>query len=240
MSTKDLNLSLEHDLADTGYREGARGRGSRAASGAGGRFREGQKAAAARQKPAAGVARKHAGPSAWFATGIALANMLFLLLAGIWLTGYGQMPATPPAVSMAPIAEPALTDLRTQLDAVRQQLASVQEVVEAQHQLLVVAQRKFAEAVPAQPAKADAGQAAPDPLWQVNIGHGHAKEESAVMQRELQALGYAAEITSETRAEGEGYRVLLTGFGDRDVAELTAKDIMARTRFNGLWVSKSE
>ncbi|MDZ7784026.1 MAG: SPOR domain-containing protein [Halioglobus sp.] len=241
MSTKDLNLSLEYDLADTGYRvDGARGRGSRDASGAGRHLREGQKAAAARPKTAAVMARKHAGPSAWFAAGIALANMLFLLLAGIWLTGYGRMPATPPAASVAPIAEPVLTDLRTQLDAVQQQLAGLQTVVEAQHRLLVVTQRKLADAAPAPAAESDAGQAAPDPLWQVNIGHVHAREESATMQRELQALGYAAEITEETRANGEGFRVLLTGFGDRDAAELTAKDIMARTRFNGLWVSRSE
>ena len=241
MSTKDLNLSLEHDLADTAYRVGgARGGGERDRSGAGRQFRGGQKAAAARQKPAAGTARKPAGPSGWFAAAVALANMLFLLLAGIWLSGYGRMPATPPATGVTPITESGLADLRTQLDAVQQQLAGLQTVVEAQHRLLVVTQRKLADAAPAPAAEPDAGQAAPDPLWQVNIGHVHAQEESATMQRELQALGYAAEITAETRAESEGFRVLLTGFGDRDAAELTAKDIMARTRFNGLWVSRSD
>jgi len=241
MSTKDLNLSLEHDLADTGYRvDGARGGGSRDTSGAGRRFRGRQKAAAARQKSAAGTARKHTAPPRWFAAGIALANMLFLLVAGIWLTGHSQKPATPPAASMGAIAEPGLDDLRTQLDAVQQQLASLQGVVEAQYRLLVVAQRKLADAAPTQTARPDTAQVAPDPVWQVNIGHVHAQEESAAMQRELQALGYAAETASENRAEGKGFRVLLTGFGDRDAAELVAKDIMARSRFNGLWVSRSD
>src|SRR6056297_558594 len=112
MSTKDLNLSLEYDLADTGYRgDGPRDGGNRDTPATGRRFRGRQKAAAARQKPAAGKVRQQPGASAWLAAAVALANMLFLLVAGIWLTGYKPQPAPPPAAPVAPIAEAGLSDL---------------------------------------------------------------------------------------------------------------------------------
>jgi len=241
MSTKDLNLSLEYDLADTDYRGvGPRAGRGREPTATGRPVRGRQKSAAARQKPAARKFRKRSGASGWLAAAVALANMLFLLLAGIWLTGYNQQPTAPPTASVATIADPGLSDLRTQLASMQQQLASLQAAVEAQHRLLAVTRAESADDAPAQAAAAGAGQAAPDPSWHVNLGHVQTREESVAMQRELQALGYTARVTAKTRGDGEGFSVLLTGFGDRDAAELTAKDIMARTRFNGLWVSRSE
>ena len=72
------------------------------------------------------------------------------------------------------------------------------------------------------------------PAWQINLGHFDTRDEAVSMQRELAALGYTADIAT---ADDAGVTLLLGGFGERKLAELAAKDIMQRTRLNGLWVS---
>ncbi len=239
MSAKDLNLSFDRELARA--RDASSGpapvRNER------GGIAEQQQPASGRPPPRKALKRasRPAKTQQWVMPAvIALANMVFLVVAGIWLTGtsYPRVPARDPAaMAAAPQAEADLSSLQTQLDVMQQQLVGLQSTLEEQQRLLLFTRLEAMQPAGADQTDAEDAAASPEkasPAWQINLGHFDTRDEAVSMQRELAALGYTADIAT---ADDAGVTLLLGGFGERKLAELAAKDIMQRTRLNGLWVS---
>ncbi|MEZ5569451.1 MAG: hypothetical protein R3E54_14095 [Halioglobus sp.] len=256
MSAKDLNLSLDRKLAHAG----APGKDKTAGVLKRGRFArlkpvpnlsaEGQQAPSRRPTPT-GTAVAGSAASQWLAPAlIALVNMLFLLLAGIWLTGTQYSPLTSRAPADATLEAPeapALTRLQTQLDVMQEQLLTLQATLEEQQRLLLFSRLEAelaAEQGDASPGDASPGAAvsppASPPGWQIHLGHFATREAAVTLQNDLRRLGYNADIAASTTPDDSGVSLLLKGFSERKLAELTAKDIMQSTRLNGLWVSTED
>lgn len=239
MSAKDLNLSFDRELAR------ARSAGADATRGSserkGGAGRRAGAGAANRRKNQAWQARK---PQPWLLPAlIVLVNMAFLLVAGLWLTGtdFHRPPTREAAVASAmPMATNELTALQTRLDAIQEQLTVLQSTLEEQQRLLLFSRLEALQSADPDQVNAEDSAATPAssaPAWQINLGHFDTRAEAVAVQSDLGKLGYAASLEA---ADDGGVRLLLGGFRERKLAELTAKDIMQSTRLNGLWVSGGE
>jgi hypothetical protein len=240
MSVKDLNLSLDRQLAhDESALHPPGGADRRPGSG---RLKSVAGTAPSGQKPSPRRVRAGNRNRLWVPTAlIALVNMLFLVVAGIWLTG----PRLTPASNAASAAEVELNQLQTQLDVMQEQLVLVQSTLEEQQRLLILRQLETPPEVTPQAAAtahedATAETAPALPTWQVHLGHFATRDEAIALQLDLAQLGYTATIAAAATPDEPGVALLLGGFAERDLAELAAKDIMQRTRLNGLWVSTGE
>ncbi len=234
MSDKDLNLSFDRALARAGSADPDATPGSSAGKGSAGRR------AAAPNKRKKQV-RRAGKTQPWVLPAlIVLVNMAFLLLAGLWLTGTGyHRPPTGEAASAAtlPMALDGLSNLQTRLDVMQQQLTALQSTLEEQQRLLLFSRLEALQSVDPDQGDAKDSAATPAgsaPAWQINLGHFDTRAEAIAVQGDLDKLGYAAVLEA---ADDGGVRLLLGGFRERKLAELTANDIMQGTRLNGLWVS---
>ena len=254
MTSKDLNLSLDQALFQ-GRTEKKR-QSQAPAPGRISRITAEQSAPPGHRKRSDKPLAKPRASRQWLVVScVAVANMLFLLLAGIWLSGntyyatapYNTAPAETSADIVASLAqvtdrlntlEIKLENLQLSLD--RQQL---QKPVESENSSPPVNEQP-----PASPSKiddtpvADSGEPSSVQVkvkpWHVNLGNFDSREAAAATQYRVAAIGHRAEI-SPPASEGTGYQVILPGFSDRESAEFAANQIMLQTDLNGLWVGES-
>lgn len=71
--------------------------------------------------------------------------------------------------------------------------------------------------------------------WHVNLGTFSTNEAATQLRKQIDAIGYQAEINHVSLDEKIVYRVQLPGYKDRETAEKTAREIMDKTKLNGLW-----
>jgi hypothetical protein len=186
--------------------------------------------------------------------GLAIANILFMLITGPWLT---QRTRQPPMETQGLTIE----QLNTQLIHVSMQLTSLQQgfkdlqlTVNEQQQLIISTaaditektRRLFLEAQKT-PVGSDpvTSTTAPHP-WYINLGVFAGKSEAVMVQQQVKNLGYNADISSVTIPNNAGsssdtttgYQLRITGFEDQESAEATAARIMDSSKLNGLWVWK--
>tara|TARA_R110001599_G_scaffold68948_1_gene194007 strand:- start:276 stop:1013 length:738 start_codon:yes stop_codon:yes gene_type:complete len=71
--------------------------------------------------------------------------------------------------------------------------------------------------------------------WHVNVGTFSTNEAATQLKKQIDAIGYQAEINHVSLDEKIVYRVQLPGYKDRETAENAAREIMDKTNLNGLW-----
>ena len=71
--------------------------------------------------------------------------------------------------------------------------------------------------------------------WHVNVGTFSNNEAATQLKKQIDAIGYQAEINHVSLDDKIVYRVQLPGYKDRETAENTAREIMDKTNLNGLW-----
>ncbi|MFK7974657.1 MAG: SPOR domain-containing protein [Halioglobus sp.] len=196
---------------------------------------------------------------------VALVNMLFLVLAALWLTG------TDLKGSFAPIHPTTLkssNELRAAVEEGNKRLASAllelgtikAQLTKLENSLQTTNQPKDRPASPVDkkepPAKPTAStvgtvqrpaaEQEPTPAvsqtisWQVNLGDYASRLEARETQRTLQKLGFQALISSLEVNGAIAYLVNISGFSSREDAESVANEIMVDTQLNGLWVAKTQ
>jgi len=168
---------------------------------------------------------------------IAIMNMAFLVLAGIWLTGafpQARLEAAPtPAVAPAAIQAMA-ADFDQRLAAMEQSLSSLGEA-------LTVAPAAPSQDQPASSeVNAEPEPAAALPQWQVNLGQFTRHSDALAVQEQVKSAGFQATVSQPQGADKGSYQVALAGFGIRLDAEQAAGQIMEKTRLNGLWVGQAK
>lgn len=235
MSAKDLNFSLDRAPPSGGPRDRA-SRPRRPATSGLRAVREPGVAPAGKPAPARGRSG-----GAWLAATIALANMAFLVLAGLWLSGIGRepLPERPAADALAD-ATSSLHAVQAQLGELRREVTLLQAAVDAQRQLLVAAHlaRTDERGAAGEEPGATAATAAAE-QWYINLGHFATRPEAAAQQEKLASLGYTGSVV--VAAEGANpFALRLPGFPARAAAEEAANDIMGRTDLNGLWVTTGD
>lgn len=250
MTTKDLNLSLDRGL----FQPKATGKPG-AAAGRSGRGTDGR---ATRQagKPKPGKPVPRQTPKSWQAvvtSTMAIANMLFLVLAAIWLSGYAGQPTTrpdAPEAGISPQVEAVQNGIDLRIDALEQQLENIQIAINAQQQLIVSAYQDIGEklvgvgsppqaSTPAAPTGHEADDAVqPDRDWHVNLGTFSRVEAATEVRSQLEALGYQAQIVSVDLDDSMAHKVILPDFEDRESAEVAATLLMEKTELDSLSVWK--
>lgn len=250
MTVKDLNFSFDSNLVRSPVvadrdPAGDPGRADRTARPAPGRPSRG------RRKPVQAERRATGGRGQLAATiGIALVNMLFLVVAGIWLSGYFFQPAGlggPAALVEDDRIAPLLVELNSRVGALEQQLADLQVSTVRQQQTIISSQQsmearltaQWEQALTAREPKPEAAPAEPPaaPAWYVNLGDYVSREGAAALERQMLDLGYRVEIETRTEDSRIIYRVTLPGFVDQASADQAAQGIMEQTSLNGLWVA---
>jgi len=191
----------------------------------------------------------------WLLTaGIAVMNMLFLVLAGFWLSGTHVGDRTPtytaPPTQVAVDTEPRLEELSQQLINLGQQMGELKaQITQLREQPAPVESQSTTPPSPA------ANVAAPTPemddsasvepameapvLWQVNLGDYTTRRTARATLAELAAMGLKAQVRQLEEAGKTIYLVTLDKFSSREGAEKVANDIMQKTQLNGLWVARS-
>jgi hypothetical protein len=71
--------------------------------------------------------------------------------------------------------------------------------------------------------------------WHVNVGTFSNNEAATQLKKQIDAIGYQAEINHVSLDDKIVYRVQLPGYKDRETAENAAREIMDKTNLNGLW-----
>ena len=254
MTTKDLNLSLDRALLPSNIardRKPANSEMRHDAAPAGAR-RANKKAAAKSRQPAANSRPGMA------AACIATANMLFLVLAGVWLSGFADRLPASPAAAPADIA-PRLARIEQSITTLEQQLADLQVAANAQQQLIVSAYQSIGDHLQARPDQAPAtatqttpGARAPGETpamaatpaaarsWYVDLGSFPSNKAAVEVQKSLQALGFDAQIKAGSGGGTPTHELILANFEDRASAEVIATQLMEQTELESVSVWKSE
>lgn len=256
MTTKDLNLSF-----DRGLLQPKEGRGQRAKPG-----NTRQAASPANARPPGNRVPRKAAPQkmrAWqniTIAGIAFTNMLFLVVAGMWLTEHtgglsSQLPSPQPDI--APQLAIMQAKMNQRIDSLEQQLDNLQISINGQQHLIVSAYQDIGTqlkeghkaAAPADTAlpsdksnqEAPKTKQAPSPKgWYINLGSFSKKQAAAELQKQFQALGYATRIQTLTIDNQASYAVILTGFKDQASAEIAVGQLLDQTELDGLTVAKEK
>ncbi len=253
MATKDLNLSLDRALLQSNVaREHQAANGeTRAATAPAGRRQAGKKRTA-KHAPQ----RTAAWPAIAF-TGIAIANMSFLVLAGLWLSAFSGLQ--PAAAGSADVEISAQLDrIDRSISALQQQLTDLQVAANAQQQLIVSAYQSIGDQLQVRtdpsaatkqagpgagdsattPAAADNPEASAD--WYVDLGNFPSRNAALAAQRSLLALGYEARIQVSGRGGSSAHALILADFKDRPSAESVATALMEQTQLESVSVWKQE
>jgi len=241
MARKDLNLSLDQSLIHQRHLRKL----APAATDAPDSQKPGKQTTAAAAKPRQNI-------QTITISIIAVTNMAFLLVAGIWLSTLQYTIAgpttTPIPPALTPRVESMLAEANERLGSVQRQLDELKLTFDA-HQLLAASayaeMEKEVRTVPAQ----ENGSAKPVSTkefttavdnWYVNLGTFSSEEAAASLQRQLHSIGRRAQISQQTNEGKIAYELRLSGFDDRESAEMTAGEIMKQTDLNGLWVWKKD
>lgn len=205
-------------------------------------------------------------PFLWLSVALVSINLIFLLIAGIWLSGLNDQTTdrqSQLSVSTEQQLSNQLTSLDEQLTEIQQRLDQLTLSVSEQQQLIATSANdltKELESLTAQQAllsnrviKAESTAATDTATknktptsptaqkkWHVNLGTFSTKEAAMRLQKQLLALGHSVQVNSTSIENKTAYRVQLPGFEDRESAERVAKQIMDKTRLNGLWAWKDE
>lgn len=206
-------------------------------------------------------AKLHALP--WLASGLIVINLLFLLLAGLWLSNHNSQSATITSSKTMPLNS---SDVKT-IESINQNLAALQTKVEQieltlheQQRLIATSSKDLSNDIEQLNQKVDAikllttEKSKPAPKkevskpiskkpathWYVNIGTFSSKDAAQRLQKQLLTLGHSVQINTTSFDNKPAYRVQLPGFKDREAAESTARQIMEKTNLNGLWAWKDE
>ena len=182
--------------------------------------------------------------------GIAFANMLFLILAGIWLSGLPLGTSTQTTSIAAQKASEitfTLTEMNHRLDAISQALLDLQVTTKIRLQPPLAdpfdINRQIRQALADHENSSDATAAKKEsaaPLsWRVNLGTFSSREEALKKQQRIKTFGYHAKINPITRDTQTTFEIVLTGFNNRKSAELVANQIMERANLDSLWVSEN-
>ena len=237
MTSKDLNLSLDRGLIQSKADHNRIPQGSDAGVGP---------ASRQHKKRATGPTRGHGGGRQWIAVAvIAVANMLFLMLAGIWLTGHTYDSAARLSAAHAgitPELQLMLAQIDNRLNTIEQQLGGLQSTLDGQQALKVSdtfdIDKQLREALDQH--EPTAHTPAPPVAWHVNLGNFDSREVALGLQQRLQAIGHATKIKSTKNDDKTAYLVILPGFSDRESAESVAKKIMEQTDLQSLWVAEGD
>ena len=195
------------------------------------------------------------------AIGIAITNMLFLVLAGIWLSeraGGLSTQAALPRSDITPQLEVMQTRLEQRIGTLEQQLADLQIAINGQQHLIISAYQEIgvlikegndgtaAPADAAQPSVASSQEAPKTKQveektgWYINLGSFPDKQAASDIQAQFQALGYAARIQALETDNQTAYAVLLPGFKDQASAEMTVNQLLDQIELDGLSVWKEK
>jgi cell division septation protein DedD len=185
-----------------------------------------------------------------------IANALFLLWAGFWLSSHNQ-----PSSNVANTINPSIMKgvstkfeiLNKQLLSLKQQLDQIKLSIGEQQQLIATSsldlnkdvqdltqQVQIAIAPKAETEKPDTVKKIPTKDWHVNLGTFSTHDAALRLQKQLSALGHSVQINTTSFDNKTAYRVQLPGFKDRNSAEQVARRIMDKTNLNGLWAWKDE
>jgi hypothetical protein len=185
-----------------------------------------------------------------------IANALFLLWAGFWLSSHKH----PSDNAMNTISPSIIKGISTKLETLNEQLPSLQQQLDqiklsiGEQQLLIATssldlnagvqnlaqQIKIAITPKTETKKPDTVKKIPTKDWHVNLGTFSTHDAALRLQKQLSALGHAVQINTTSFDNKTAYRVQLPGFKDRNSAEQVARRIMDQTNLNGLWAWKDE
>ena len=198
----------------------------------------------------------------WLSVVLVSINLLFLLLAGLWLSSQDFKQQDNVALAHTPnkAVTTKLATVNQKLERVQQQLDQLSITLSEQQQLIAKSshnidqqlqafnakQNQFALALqPVKPTtepKPSQKKAAPSPKptnnWHVNIGTFSSKDAALRLKKQLLVLGHSVQINDTQINDKQAYRVQLPGFKDREAAEQVATKIMDQTKLNGLWAWK--
>lgn len=183
--------------------------------------------------------------------GIAFVNMLFLVLAGIWLSGTPLNTSTQTnsiAARSASEISLSLNDVNRRLDEISQTLQDLQVTAKTQLQPPAAApfdiNLQLRQALSDHESSSDSAAAANNipaaPIsWRVNLGAFSSRDEALKKQQLIRTFGYHAKINPIVRDTQIVYDVALTGFSNQKSAEQVANQIMEKANLDSLWVSES-
>ncbi|MEH6616247.1 MAG: SPOR domain-containing protein [Porticoccus sp.] len=186
----------------------------------------------------------------WLVIAVVFINMLFLLLAGLWLSTQEQPPREM-TIAAAPKAdknaERELNELNGKLLSLDQKLDQLQLTLSEQQRLIASSaldlDKRF-QALSLQlkntPETETKKTLLPTKAWHVNLGTFSTKETVLKLQKQIQALGHQIQINTTSIDNKTAYRVQLPGFQNRASAEEIARQIMEQTNLNGLWAWKDD
>ena len=189
-------------------------------------------------------------------------NMLFLVLAGLWLTGT-EFQSRPLPTEVAPQDASASNDrlnaLGTQMATLNQQMSELRSEIEQLRaplptditvspgpdngQVLDDSASAATDHPLASPEPADSMPAQntidTPRTWQVNLGDFNTRSTAQATLAQLGKIGLQGQIRTDASSGSPSYVVTLDNFVKREDAEAVANDIMRKTELNGLWVARS-
>lgn len=240
MTRKDLNLSLDNSLIqDRPVTESMRSNiAGVSTSQKPGKYAKAPPQASRRNIPALTVAI------------IAVTNMVFLLLAGLWLSTLpytNAAPNTSIALNTTPQMELMLAETNERLAAVElqleelalalgnQQLAAMDRL-DSEDKSLSEGESEDEPAIPVSAKEIKT----PTDNWYVNLGTFASEQAAASLQSQLLSIGRRPSIVQRVQEGSDVFELRLLGFGGRELAEMAAGEIMAQTDLNGLSVWQEE
>lgn len=158
-------------------------------------------------------------------------NTAALAAFALWL--YWQ-----PASSVAPVKSLSEADLRQHLQPLQEQIVELREALGSEREYTRDLEARIlamAEKTVAQPVAEESPPPKPPPLWTINAGEYAEKSAAAAAADSLQRLGYGVAVSY---LDSGLWRLRITGFSQRMAAEEAAREIMAGSDLNGLWVSR--
>jgi len=199
----------------------------------------------------------------WLASGILLINLIFLLLAGFWLSNQSGQPssALPSATkSLHYVDDQAMNAFDQRLVTLQAKVEQLELTLHEQQRLIATSSKDLSHEIQLLGAElktlkaptikkgepktttktAKPEEKQPITQWYVNIGTFSSKEAAQRLKKQLLALGHTVQVNTTSFDNKPAYRVQLPGFKDRTAAELTARKIMEKTNLNGLWAWKDE
>ena len=235
MTRKDLNLSLDQSLLPP-----EKAQGSTPGATSGKQDRPGSK----KRPTAATLARRENWRTITIA-GFAVLNMAFLLAAGIWLSTLQHTisrPLTAITTGTVPRIEIMLVETHDRLDALQGQLDELVVAIDDQQQYIasVYAEKGNDRAMlpdKNDPTKTFSIKETPTAAdnWYVKLGTFSSEEAAARFSLQL---GSTRQISRYDLPGSTSFELRLSGFEERESAEMVAGDIMEQTKLNGLTIWK--
>jgi len=207
------------------------------------------------------LAKLHTFP--WLASGLIVINLLFLLLAGLWLSNHNSQSAeiiSPKPMPFNSSDVKTIEDINENLMTLQTKVEQIKLTLHEQQRLIATSSKDLSNDIEQLNQKLDTiklltkEKSKPAPKkevskpiaekpathWYVNIGTFSSKDAARRLQKQLLTLGHSVQINTTSFDNKPAYRVQLPGFKDREAAESAARQIMEKTNLNGLWAWKDE